>query len=265
MPNQYLQQLDRITVAAGTDLLPISDDPAGTGRLKAIEVGNLLPYHPPSDPTGTGQAASYSLVGGLPAFAGWITPVNADGKAGGQTIHGGTGAAETLTLMPTSNATRGKVLVGGIGRFVFDDLNLRLGIGTLTPTHRLHVQDGTIQVRQDAAGGTAMLSVVRGGVRRWSLFVDETADGLPNDGALYWSTDGIGATYAVRPTVGQTTPTFAVQSSSGAFLAGYHTDGNMLTEQSSDASNLGSVARRLPIYDTAKTLLGYIPIYDSIT
>ncbi|MGC1272971.1 MAG: hypothetical protein WBC44_04640 [Planctomycetaceae bacterium] len=42
MPDQYLQQLDRVTTAADTDLLPISDDPAGAARLRAIETQHLF-------------------------------------------------------------------------------------------------------------------------------------------------------------------------------------------------------------------------------
>lgn len=261
MADQYLQQLDRVTEAAGADLIPISDDPSGAGRLKAIIVDDLVPFRPPNPPAENGQVAAYNADG---SFAGWTTPVHAGGLPGGQTLHGGTGPAETLTLMPTSHATRGIMRIGGAGRFVFDDSAVRFGLGTTAPSARLHCQNGTIQVRHDQVGETALISVVRGGVRRWSLFIDEVTDGQPNDGALYWSTDGIGATYAVRPTAAQTTPTFAVQSSAGTFLAGYHTDGNWLTELSTAASTLGSVVRRLPIYDAAKSLLGYIPIYDSI-
>lgn len=41
------------------------------------------------------------------------TLVNADGLSGGQTINGGTGALETLTLQASSNAARGPVEVDG--------------------------------------------------------------------------------------------------------------------------------------------------------
>lgn len=219
--------------------------------------GQPLPG-PSSLPDGDGQVASYNAD---KSFAGWITPVNSGGLPGGQTIHGGTGPAEILTLSPTSDATRGKVRIGGTSRLVYDDLNIRLGLGTENPVSRLHVQNGTVLIRRDVDGGSAFINILRGGVRRWGLHIDTTA----SDGALYWLSDGSGATYAVRPTVMQSRATFAIQSPAGGNLAGYHVDGNLMTELSESASTPGSVTRRLPVYDAERNLLGYIPIYDAIT
>ncbi len=52
------------------------------------------------------------------------------GQAGGQILIGGTASGENLTLQSTSNATKGKILFGSSA---YDEVNNRLGIGTITP------------------------------------------------------------------------------------------------------------------------------------
>jgi hypothetical protein len=58
------------------------------------------------------------------------------GRAGGQTLIGGTAASETLTLQSTSNATKGKIL---FGTSAYDEVNNRLGIGTTSPNNTIQV------------------------------------------------------------------------------------------------------------------------------
>lgn len=53
------------------------------------------------------------------------------GRAGGQTINGGTGAGDDLTLQSTSNATKGDVLINTGGGNV--------GIANASPSYPLHV------------------------------------------------------------------------------------------------------------------------------
>ena len=52
------------------------------------------------------------------------------GRSGGQTIYGGTGSSQNLTVSSTSNATKGKIIFGSS---VFDEGSGKVGIGTLTP------------------------------------------------------------------------------------------------------------------------------------
>src|SRR5262245_33080514 len=76
-----------------------------------------------------------------------------NGRAGGQTITGGTGASQTLTLSSTSNATKGTIRFGTNG--AWDETNGRLGIGTLSPGRHLEIKSAnpTMQLLQ-VDGGT---------------------------------------------------------------------------------------------------------------
>jgi hypothetical protein len=64
------------------------------------------------------------------------------GRSGGQTLTGGTGASETLTLLTTSHGTKGKVILGGGGTTAYDSVNDRLGVGTATPLVKIHAGAG---------------------------------------------------------------------------------------------------------------------------
>jgi len=58
------------------------------------------------------------------------------GRAGGQTLIGGTASGEDLTLQSTSDATKGKIL---FGTSAYDEVNNRLGIGTTSPNKKLNI------------------------------------------------------------------------------------------------------------------------------
>lgn len=58
------------------------------------------------------------------------------GRSGGQTLIGGTGASEALTLQSTAHATKGKLL---FGTSAYDEVNNRLGIGTASPATKLEI------------------------------------------------------------------------------------------------------------------------------
>lgn len=63
------------------------------------------------------------------------------GRSGGQTINGGTASANNLTLVSTSNATKGKVIVG---TNAIDEANNRLGIGTSSPTTTVEIVKNSV-------------------------------------------------------------------------------------------------------------------------
>jgi hypothetical protein len=65
------------------------------------------------------------------------------GRAGGQTLYGGTAAGEDLTLIPTSHATKGQLFLGGTGAddSIYDHSGgKRLGIGTTSPSQQIHAK-----------------------------------------------------------------------------------------------------------------------------
>ena len=67
------------------------------------------------------------------------------GVAGGQTLIGGTGSAETLTLRSTAHGTKGKIIFGTVS--AYDEANARLGVGTTTPEAKIHVLSTVEQAR----------------------------------------------------------------------------------------------------------------------
>lgn len=65
------------------------------------------------------------------------------GRSGGQTLYGGSGAGENLTLISTNNATRGKIFFGTVGTNVYDGVNDRFGFGTASPLYKFDLR-GTL-------------------------------------------------------------------------------------------------------------------------
>jgi hypothetical protein len=80
------------------------------------------------------------------------------GRSTGQTLNGGTGASENLTLSSTTNGTKGKIIFGTTGS-AFDQVNTRLGIGMTNPAYKLDISttapsDRGINIAQTAATGS---------------------------------------------------------------------------------------------------------------
>ncbi len=73
-----------------------------------------------------------------------------DGRAGGQSLTGGTEDGDGLTLQSTAGAVKGSILFGASA---YDEVNDRLGIGTAAPAVALDVVgDGAITGNLDVAG-----------------------------------------------------------------------------------------------------------------
>lgn len=110
--------------------------PPTTGTL-ANAATTLAGYGITDAYTKTAGDARYPLVAGL---------------AGGQSITGGTAASENLTLLTTSNATKGKVIFGVGATTAFDGVNDRFGVGTASPTAKIDALSTTEQLRLEYDG-----------------------------------------------------------------------------------------------------------------
>jgi hypothetical protein len=94
---------------------------------------------------------AYTFSTGLTNTSGTITANLSTGVSGGQSVVGGTGSGENLTLSSTSNATKGKIILGSAS--VYDEVNNRLGITQTTPTSKLHILTTGIGVTNSDANG----------------------------------------------------------------------------------------------------------------
>lgn len=76
------------------------------------------------------------------------------GRSGGQSLTGGTGSGDDLTLLSTSHGTKGTIFLGTAS--AYDQVNDRLGLGITAPTVKFH-QDGgnaTATYHKFTAGST---------------------------------------------------------------------------------------------------------------
>ncbi|QDK37231.1 hypothetical protein [Bdellovibrio sp. NC01] len=111
-----------------------------TASYPATTTANQLLYSSANNVVGGLATANNSVLltngSGVPSFA----AISGDnftqyallaGRAGGQTLYGGTAGSNTLTLAGTSNVTPGNVIINSAGGSV--------GVGTASPTAGLHI------------------------------------------------------------------------------------------------------------------------------
>lgn len=97
------------------------------------------------------------------------------GKSGGQTVCGGTGSGDNLSLVSTSHGTKG--LIGLGSNAAYDQANDRLGIGTQAPSTDLHIEKSAntlmraqlINTNTDAAAQASM--ALKAGGYEWVFYV----------------------------------------------------------------------------------------------
>ncbi len=105
------------------------------------------------------------------------------GLSGGQTIEGGTGSGENLTLSSTHHGTKGNII---LGTSYYDQVNNRLVLGVSVPLAVLHLKAGT------ATAGTAPLKLTTG------TLLGAVEDGaLEYDGAHLYFTIGAARTQII--------------------------------------------------------------------
>lgn len=173
------------------------------------------------------------------------------GKSGGLTLYGDTGPGGNLTISTTTNATKGKVFLGGSA--AYDEANVRLGIGLTSPTSKIDILTNNIGVTQGNANGLTIMNTTAA-----AAGAQQMSPGILWEGQG-WKTTATAASQSVRfmadvlPVQGTTAPagTWQLKSSidggaytnrmtvgsDGSFFAGL-TSGNNITINSSVGAQL---------------------------
>lgn len=81
------------------------------------------------------------------------------GRSGGQTLIGGTGSGDDLTLQSSSHGTKGSLL---FGTSAYDEVNNRLGIGLTAPSVPLDVKGSGLFYDSTATSGSTTLTARAG-------------------------------------------------------------------------------------------------------
>ena len=116
--------------------------------------------------SGLGKNTTHSTLAGLTSGDDHTQYALLEGRLGGQTLYGGTAASNTLVLSSTSHATKGKILVGAVN-IAIDEANVRIGVGTTSPSYAVHVKN----VGDSLAEGLAIEGQGSGGARIWLQYV----------------------------------------------------------------------------------------------
>lgn len=139
-----------------------------------------------------------SVGSGLTLTGGVLTNDLLTGVAGGQTVTGGTGAADNLDLRSTSNGTKGFTRIGGSTGFVYDETNKRVGLNNASPDSRIQVgstlgaatlfgsSDSTISIQSGAGTYPSMLFGVSSVARGRLSFDDSTGVQLSTNIGTLW-------------------------------------------------------------------------------
>src|SRR5439155_6639249 len=102
-----------------------------------------------ADPVVALGAATKQYVDAAPPSGGPYLPLAGGTLTGAltvPTVRGSTASAGNLTVNSTSHATKGKVLLGASA--AYDEANVRLGIGSTSPSFALDVSSANPQTGQ---------------------------------------------------------------------------------------------------------------------
>jgi hypothetical protein len=120
-------------------------------------------------------------------------------------------------------------------------------------------------------GGATGLAFLVGGSRILNVNGSNQlylGDGNTGDtGSMVSATSGSGGLHSLSVVAhaSQSVRVFTVKTNGLATLFGVNTDGGIQTSTTASATTLGTVAAKMPIYNAAGTLVGYVPLYDAIT
>ena len=116
------------------------------------------------------------------------------GRSGGQTLIGGTGSGENLTLQSTAHATKGKIL---FGTSAYDGANNRLGVCIAIPTRELDVNGaiiggstnlGSASIVDLKNTGKVLIGWNRSSSFRETALINNPVGGSAGSGGFYFST-----------------------------------------------------------------------------
>lgn len=162
------------------------------------------------------------------------------GRSGGQTLTGGTGSGDDLTLLSTSDGTKGTIFLGTAS--AYDQVNDRLGLGDTTPSFKLDIVDsstatsGTVNTQSNVL--TINPASNSSGTFRSGLFSATISDG--NTVAFTGAAAAMGASVTHRgdgnvtglygillqgfigPSIGAAADTASVTSAYGSVFSLYH-------------------------------------------
>lgn len=140
---------EKVRFAGNGDVTVAGLAGAGSTMVKVNASGTLA-----RGTAGTDFELPLTFAQGVTRLVNNVTGDYITGKAlgGGQTTWtGGTGSGEGIILRTTSHATKGKIT---FGTSAYDELNNRLGIGTLSPLVQLHSEAaGNFQIRLGQSAG----------------------------------------------------------------------------------------------------------------
>lgn len=130
-------EVDDITIKVNKSGNDLTSDGSGL-IIRRTTVDKSILYDNTNDRfnINAGLNASSLLVAGVDINNVYAKKIGTDG---GQTIYGSSLAGENLTISSTSHATKGLIKLGTSGAIVINEVNLRLGIGTSTPNHKMEV------------------------------------------------------------------------------------------------------------------------------
>ena len=227
----------------------------------------------------SGAAASNVLVGGTTDITGsgglkvFGTTASTSTTSGALQVAGGVGIAGklytgsdatvggNLTVSGTTDVTA-QVIASGSVQFS--------GGVSVTKALNIGYNATVLKAGSDAVAAGSFYSldnVGAGAARRnwlWQLGASNTADFWNFDGSSWTKQVQFGATTTTFSGTG--THTFGSGGNTVTMAAGnIRATGNLGVGNSAAATTLGSVAKKIEVFDAAGSSLGFVPVYDSIT